>query len=361
MAYPKEDLIKDLQKFSTVAERLDFFKNSKEKHSHLPVDTTEEVITSLQIPIDIYKLFFEQEENTAEFRFWFLQYNAKLIFEKVKRERSIDEKLLSPLRDPIIKGELKKIQNLEGTAEQLLLDGVIDIYAKEVHLQYQQEIEYLRIKANYYKSNVLPSIDWNQEVVRVYAIHIYLKEFLETELQQFTGDILDVIALEELEKEKAIPDNITDHTNLLGLHDDHGLAPYKENREQGLPIFKQSIILSLSSILQPYFSEQDFSFIELLFETAQNVQKKLVFLSEGNKLADVFWQLYENKLVFNCNKTQLEKWIATNFQYSERGKVKGFVPKYLNKIISTDHQTCKNPIFYIHNDFSSGEKLLKTT
>ncbi len=361
MAYLKEDLIRDLQKFNTVAERLDFFKNSKEKHSHLFVDTAKEVITSLQIPIDIYKQFFEKKERTTEFRFWFLQYNASLVLENIKREINISQKLESPLRDQILKGEIKKITDVENKGEQLLEDGVVDIYVQQIDSKYIREIEYLRIKASYYKFNVLPSIDVDQEVVHVYATHIYLKHFLEKELQQFTGDILDVIALGKLEKEEKPRVVIQENENFVSLYEDHGLGFFDKPREQGLPIFESSSISLLCNLLKPYFSEQDFYYLESLLATAVQLPSKLFFLSEGNKLADVFWQLYENKLVFNCNKMQLEQWIALNFQYLERGNAKGFTLKYLNKIISTDRPTCKNQIVKIYNDTSTGKKLLKIT
>ncbi|WP_027392488.1 hypothetical protein [Aquimarina latercula] len=290
-----------------------------------------------------------------------LENLASLVLESIKQEKNISQKLKSPLRDQILKGEIKKITDLEKKAEQLLENGVIDIYAEQIDSKYIREIEYLRIKANYYQSNVLPSIDVDQEVVYVYATHIYLKDFLEKELQQFTGDILDVIALENLEKEKEREPLVSDNGNHLGLYDDHGLPPFKENRKKGTPVFKPSIISSLCNIIELYFSEQDFSYVGLLLETAQNVPKKVVFLSEGNKLADIFWQLYENKLVFNCNKMQLEQWIVANFQYLDRSNAKDFTLKYLNKIISTDHQMCKNPILSIKSDSSTGEKLLKIT
>ncbi len=58
---------------------------------------------------------------------------------------------------------------------------------------------------------------------------------------------------------------------------------------------------------------------------------------------------------------QLEQWIALNFQYLERGNAKDFTLKYLNKIISTDCSTCKNPIVKIYNDTSTGKKLLEIT
>ncbi len=280
-----------------------------------------------------------------------LEKLASSVLQTLKEEKNIEQKLQSPLRNQILKGEIKKITDVEDRANRLLEEGVIDIYAEQIDSNYIREIEYLRIKANYYRSKVLQSIDLDQEVVYVYATHIFLKDFLEKELQQFTGDILDIIALEQLEKEEPIV--VQPNANLVSLYEDHGLGSFSKPREQGLPIFESSSISSLCNLLKPYFSEEDFYYLENLFETAVQVPRKLFFLSEGNKLADVFWQLYENKLVFNCNKMQLEQWIALNFQYLERGNAKDFTLKYLNKIISTDHQKCKNPIVDISNDFST--------
>lgn len=290
-----------------------------------------------------------------------LEKLASSVLENLKEEIKIKEKLQSPLRDQILKGEIKKITDLEERADRLLEKGVIDIYAEQIDSNYSKEIEYLRIKANYYQSNVLPSLDIDLEVVHVYATHIFLKDFLEKELQQFTGDILDIIALKELEKEKKPKDVVQDNENFIGLYEDHGLGSFSKPRKQGLPIFESSSKSSLCNLLKPYFSEQDFYYLESLIETAVQVPSKLFFLSEGNKLADVFWQLYENKLVFNCNKMQLEQWVALNFQYLERVNAKIFTLKYLNKIISTNHQTCKNPIMVIYSDTSTGKKLLRTT
>ena len=275
-------------------------------------------------------------------------------------EKNIEQKLQSPLRDQILKGEIKKITNIEARAEQLLEDGVIDIYANQIDPNYSKEIEYLRIKANYYQANPLLSIDIDQSIVEIYAIHFLLKPFLEMELQQFTGDILDVIALQEIEQSKTESHVTKSASNkFLNDHDDHGLKPFKENRQIGLPVFKPSVISSLTVLLKPYFSEQDFAGLKILFATAEGGKTKLVFLSEGNKLADLFWQLYQHKLIFNCNKTQLEKWIASHFSYTEQGNEKGFSLKYLNKIISTDHQSCKNPIARIIEDPFTYKKLLK--
>ena len=102
-----------------------------------------------------------------------LEKLAFSVLEILKEEKNIEQKLQSPLRDQILIGEINKITDIEDRANRLLEDGVIDIYAQPIDLKYKTEIEYLRIKANYYRSNVLPSIDTDQEVVIVYATHIF--------------------------------------------------------------------------------------------------------------------------------------------------------------------------------------------
>ena len=356
-----DELQLQLEKFSSITEQLDYLKKIKEQSS-LPLEEVygEPVFTSLSIPEPLYLKFIKPSFNDPELTYWFLRYNASLILEQIKTEKNIAQKLQSPLRNTILQGEIKKIQDVEGRAEQLLMGGTIDIYSDLVPDQYKQEVEFLRIKANYYKTNPLLSIDTDQPVVEVYAIHFLLKPLLEKELQQFTGDILDVVALQEIEQSKTESHVTKSASNkFLNDHDDHGLEPFKENRQIGLPVFKPSVISSLTALLEPYFSEQDFAGLKILFVTAQGGKAKLVFLSEGNKLADLFWQLYQHKLIFNCNKTQLEKWIASHFRYTERGNEKNFTLKYLNKIISTDHQSCKNPIARIIEDPFTHEKLLK--
>ena len=352
-----------LRKFSSITEQLDYFKRIK-KQSSVPLEELYgvSVFTSLIIPEPIYLKFIQPNLKDPELTNWFLRYNASLILDQVKTEKKIPQKLQSPLRDTILQGEIKKIQGVEDRAEQLLIEGTIDVYGDPVPDQYQKEVEFLRIKTNYYQVHPLPSIDSNQSVVYTYAIHILLKLFLEKELQQFTADILDVIALQEIEKSTTEFHNVKYTVDkFLNDHDDHGLKPFKENRQIGLPVFKPSVISSLTALLEPYFSEQDISDLETLFATAQGGNHKLVFLSEGNKLADLFWQLYQQKMVFNCNKSQLEKWIASHFKYTERKSEKDFTLKYLNKIISTDHQSCKNPIARIIEDPFTQEKLLKHT
>lgn len=312
------------------------------------------------IPEPIYFNLIQPKLNDPELTYWFLLYNASLILEQIKTEKNIPQKLQSPLRDTILKGEIKKIQDIEDRAEQILIEGAIDVYSGSVPDQYQKEVEFLRIKANYYQVYPLSSIDSNQSVVYTYAIHILLKPFLEKELQQFTGDILDVIALQKIEQSTTEFHNVKYTVDkFLNDHDDHGLEPFKEYRQRGLPTFKPSVISSLTTLLKPYFSEQDFVRLQVLLATAQGLNAKIIFLSEGNRLADLFWQLYQQKLVFNCNKAQLEKWIASHFKYTERGSERDYTLKYLNKIISTDHQICKNPIIRIIEDPFTHEKLLK--
>ena len=287
-------------------------------------------------------------------------YNAQLQLEEIKLERKIAEKLNSPLRDQILEGEIQRIETVEEKAEMLLTTGVVDLFLDK-NEEYIWEKEYLRIKADYYKTNSLPSIEPDLFTVKVYATHVYFKEFLQYEKQQFSGDLTDVLALEELANKEQTGSNVSisdlDPQLLYGDYVPKG--SFAETRDFGIPIFKPEIIDSLFSILKDYFSEKDQLFLETLLLTGKGGPDKLLFLSKGNQLADVFWQLAENQLVINCSKAQLEAWIAQNFQYTDRRASKDFTLKYLGKIISTPHQTCQNPIIQLYKDPFTGDKLLK--
>lgn len=143
------------------------------------------LVSTLLIPEHIYNKHFENGLNEPEFTYWFLQYNAQIYFEVEIRMKHLPEKLNTPLSENFIKAELKKLNDFEQKAENLLHESKFDIYNEYSYSEYAKEIEYLRIKAGYYKSHALPSVHaiGNTTVV-LYAEHILLKEFLKNELKK---------------------------------------------------------------------------------------------------------------------------------------------------------------------------------
>jgi hypothetical protein len=141
------------------------------------------LVSPLLIPEQIYNEHFENGLNEPEFTYWFLQYNARIYFDVELKMKRLPEKLNTPLSENFIKAELKKLNDFEQKAEILLYESKLDIYNDYFYSEYAKEIEYLRIKAEYYKTHTLPSAQaiGNTTVV-LYAEHIYLKEFLENEV-----------------------------------------------------------------------------------------------------------------------------------------------------------------------------------
>ncbi len=102
------------------------------------------------------------------------------------------------------------------------------------------------------------------------------------------------------------------------------------------------------AILKHYFDEEQQEDFKMVLETFGNVKNKLIFKGSGNKLADTFKKLYENRFITGVQKKQLVKWIAANFKFMHQHKtVTDFKEETLERIISTNQNYCKNPIIKI--------------
>jgi hypothetical protein len=143
------------------------------------------LVTPLLIPENIYNEHFKDETNKPEFTYWFLKYHAQRCFNDEISMKHLPEKLETSLSENFIKAELRKLNDFEQQAESLLLKSKIEIYDEYLVSEHANEIEYLRIKAEYYKSHVLQDVHaGGNRTVQLYAKHIYLKEFLEDELKK---------------------------------------------------------------------------------------------------------------------------------------------------------------------------------
>ena len=111
------------------------------------------------------------------------------------------------------------------------------------------------------------------------------------------------------------------------------------------PTFDSLIISDLLRYLNIFFSEEDHPALRRLIETGKSNKTALIFNASGSRLADAFKQLFEADLIIGCQKKDLEAWVAKNFNFLHRGTIKEFSLKYLNDIISTKKDKCKQPIF----------------
>ncbi|MEJ7737150.1 MAG: hypothetical protein WKF97_06965 [Chitinophagaceae bacterium] len=110
------------------------------------------------------------------------------------------------------------------------------------------------------------------------------------------------------------------------------------------PVFKEEIVHEFFTIVKNYFSAKDQQHLLKLLTTEDAVEP-LLFNGPGNQLADAFKQLYSSNLITSCNKSELEGWIQTNFQYRDKGAQKHYTEKYLKDIISSNTKGCQSPLF----------------
>jgi hypothetical protein len=207
----KSKLKLEIDKNLTITEKLNYWKNVietniseplKQKFGDYYIFNTEaeqeqrkiltklfglkyNLVSPLLIPEHIFSEHFENGLNEPEFTYWFLKYNAQTYFEIEIIMKRFPEKLKTPLFENFINAELKKLNDFEIRAKSLLHESKFDIYNEYSNTEYDKEIEYLRIKAEYYKTHALPSVHTiGNKTVVLYAEHILLKEYLEIELKK---------------------------------------------------------------------------------------------------------------------------------------------------------------------------------
>lgn len=115
------------------------------------------------------------------------------------------------------------------------------------------------------------------------------------------------------------------------------------------PIFKPVSVQNIFESLQDFFIEEHQIKLLQIIQSGNDSTEQLIFLGNGNRLADAFKQLFENDIITGCEKKELERWICSNFQYRHRQQIKTYTADYIEKCISRNDQPCKNPIFEIKN------------
>ena len=125
------------------------------------------------------------------------------------------------------------------------------------------------------------------------------------------------------------------------------------------PKFNPDAVPVIFDLIKNYFSDEQQSKLNEILETGHGVTEPLIFLTNGNRLADAFKQLIDGDIITGCTKRELEKWISDNFQYRYRQKIKEFKLHYLNDIISTTKDKCKNAILNVSVEKATGKYLIK--
>lgn len=113
------------------------------------------------------------------------------------------------------------------------------------------------------------------------------------------------------------------------------------------PVFDEGTVTQLLELLKGYFGPDQHALLQKVLQGRGTGEDKLIFLGNGNALADAFKKLFEHRLITGCQKQDLELWIQTHFQYQPAGVVKSFTRDYVHKHIARKNWYCKNPVIEI--------------
>lgn len=170
---------------------------------------------------------------------------------------------------------------------------------------------------------------------------VKLREKFLTELINDLDDLLNPKETFEEWKARLQEEKQNEDTEIEAL----AKIPY--NADAGLPKFKEQFIEDFLQLMKSYFSEAHHEQLSSIVHRNEPSETQLIFIGNGNQLADAFKQLYEANLIVGCKKSDLEKWIARHFLYATGDTPKEYTEGWLSSIISTDTKICKSPILEV--------------
>jgi hypothetical protein len=158
------------------------------------------------------------------------------------------------------------------------------------------------------------------------------------------------------------PDEIAEYERKRSITDVLGLQavqpPQKETEQKPLvikPVLKPEAAQKVFDIIKDFFNPEQQNELKRTLETGNDTSQHLVFLDNGNRLADAFKQLKKADVIIGCEQKELESWIQRNFKFRHRKQTKEFRLRYLNDIISTNKDKCQKPILNTTINRATGE------
>jgi hypothetical protein len=120
------------------------------------------------------------------------------------------------------------------------------------------------------------------------------------------------------------------------------------------PVLKPEAVQIVFDIIKDFFSTEQQNELKQILETGNDVSQHLIFLDNGNRLADAFKQLKKADIITGCEQNELENWIGKNFKYRYRKEIKKYTSRYLNDIISTNKDKCQRPLLNVTKEGANG-------
>lgn len=175
-----------LSTLKTITEKLNYWnENFNKNECNYEFTQNHNIITAISIPKELYLKHFEPFSKTPDFTFWFLEFYSKDWSKYLLNAMDFDKKKDTPLYKVFIEAELNDIDVFEKKALELLRNKSIDIYSSRDEHKYLIEVEYLRVKNNYYKDHVYSNLDVLGSTTKtIFAKYVFIKNLLLDELER---------------------------------------------------------------------------------------------------------------------------------------------------------------------------------
>jgi hypothetical protein len=143
-------------------------------------------VTTLGIPNKIYNTHFKNGLNNPKFTYWFLKFDANILFLDTINNSEFKAKMDSKLKRTFLQSELDELEKKERQAKELLRKKELDIYKPHKNnFKYKEEVVLLRILGeNYYRHNTTQTIsNLTTYEVQAYFKYFLFRQYLKNELK----------------------------------------------------------------------------------------------------------------------------------------------------------------------------------
>ncbi|MDI9878063.1 hypothetical protein [Flectobacillus longus] len=285
---------------------------------------SKDVLTSIFIPLKLYDSFFKEFESNPKYTSWYLKHNSKRLLNFFcTTERILD--FIEYKDVSSLKLALKELEEYDNLVKQRLSKFPKIIHIKEgdydyqkylaIYFQYQNEVEYARLKQGFYDKNPIKSVHTPDNTTEfIYAKYFLFKGFINESIKMLEQDGNDNEIQTQINDEPQRDEEIRTQVN------DEPQREIVEKKELTPRInILSDIIPELTASLSNNIIRGQDMLEELL--RGNPITGKLLFYGNQNLLIELFLRLHYNSKITN-NKTEIMNWLVHNFEYEKKQIVK---------------------------------------
>lgn len=298
-------------------------------------------------------------------------YKDKLQYDKVQAELESKFKILQDNTANLIKAKAKELNVCDFDNEPIYRFNGIEVeifqfkrdFSDEdfslIPLIFKHKSQYLEYRSQTHKTFLSLQVFFDELDEIAKSLFDYFKDTEQNEFEPFETKAIHVNSIEEAIKgfkqghtKFTLPNTFLNPSN---IHQQNNIEPLPSQSQQPdtlttnqeyipKPCFKPESIESIANVLNTFFDPLQHTELKRIMETGGKAKEKLLFRDNSNRLTDYFKQLIESDIIVGCNKTVLKNWIVDNFKYTNGKTQNNFIPKTVEKTLSSKEQLCKNPI-----------------